>query len=126
NQQHLFTITRSGALYRADLATGIEPGEGEDLFLSRTFQLRQNYPNPFNPETLIEFHLPTAGHVRLTVFNTLGQVVKVLVDQTRQAGPHQVRWNATDQNDRSVASGPYFYRLESSGKAISKSMLLLR
>jgi photosystem II stability/assembly factor-like uncharacterized protein len=70
------------------------------------FQLMQNFPNPFNPSTTLRYALPARGHVRLQVYNILGEVVADLVDAEQAAGWNQVVWNAN------VASGLYFYRLE--------------
>lgn len=76
------------------------------------FELKQNYPNPFNPETFIEYHLPQSAEVNLTVFDINGKEVRQLVHATKPAGSHSARWNATDNFNRVVASGTYFYRIE--------------
>jgi hypothetical protein len=71
------------------------------------FALSQNYPNPFNPSTTIKFSVPTEASVRLSVFNILGQEVKVLVDnQIQQSGTYNLTFDATE-----LTSGIYFYRL---------------
>jgi hypothetical protein len=70
------------------------------------FQLMQNYPNPFNPTTVIAWQQPVAGHVRLVMYDLQGREVETLVDDSRNAGTHSVRWNASGR-----ASGVYFYRL---------------
>jgi hypothetical protein len=74
-----------------------------------TFSLEQNRPNPFNPTTQIRFAIPATGHVKLVVYNILGQAVETLVDGVRAAGTYTVTWDA-----RNVATGIYFYRLEAS------------
>jgi hypothetical protein len=86
-----------------------------------TFELGQNFPNPFNPTTQIEFNLPEAAQVNLTVFNVRGQKVTTLVDGYLDAGPHTVTWDAGDN-----ASGMYFYRLQAGDFVQSKKMLLLK
>ena len=83
----------------------------EDLARPRSFGLGQNHPNPFNPSTLIPFRTSHAGHVRLDVFNLLGQRVVTLIDETRPAGRHRVRWDGTDAAGRGVGAGVYLYRL---------------
>ena len=89
------------------------------------FALGQNYPNPFNPSTLIPYQLPTAGHVRLEVFNLLGQRVATLVDAERSAGTHTAQWDATDASGRAVGAGVYIYRLSSGGHTVSRRMVLV-
>jgi len=71
------------------------------------FVLSQNYPNPFNPSTTIKFSVPTESNIKLSIFNILGQEVKVLVDnQVQQAGIYNLTFDARD-----LTSGIYFYRL---------------
>jgi hypothetical protein len=89
-------------------------------------QLGQNYPNPFNPTTTIVFALPASSHTDLRIYNILGQMVRVLLDQDLPAGSHQVTWDGIDGRGRSVATGVYFYRLETAGYAASKKMVVLK
>ncbi len=90
------------------------------------YELRQNYPNPFNPSTQIEFDLPTAGEVRLDVFNSLGQIVCNLINEPLEAGTHMVTWNARSSSGSAVASGVYFYRLVAGDYVATRKMMLLR
>ncbi len=87
-----------------------------------SFQLHQNYPNPFNPTTTIGYDLIKSGHVTLTVYNLLGQVVTTLVDQHMGIGHHSVQWGS----DESVSGGIYFYRLRTSGNVEIRKMVLLK
>jgi hypothetical protein len=80
-----------------------------------------NSPNPFNPTTMISYQLPRAGHVRLTIYNLLGQEVGVPVDQWQEAGEYAVEWSGA-----SAASGVYFYRIETAAGELRKKMLLLK
>jgi hypothetical protein len=96
--------------------------ESADLSMApERFSLAQNSPNPFNPSTTIAFTLPAQAHVRLTVFNALGQEVATLVDDERPAGSHVVRWDAMNQ-----PSGAYFYRIESGSFVETKRMMLVK
>ena len=93
--------------------------------LPQGFALGQNYPNPFNPSTVIPYQLPTATHVRLDVFNVLGQHVATLVDEERQAGFHAAKWVATDAAGQAMAAGVYFYRLTVGGGQQTQRMVLI-
>ena len=93
--------------------------------LPTDFALGQNYPNPFNPSTMIPYQLPAAGHVRLDVFNMLGQRLATLVDGERSAGVHTAQWDATDAAGRAVGAGVYIYRFSSGGVSVSRRMVLV-
>ncbi len=93
--------------------------------LPERFELGANYPNPFNPSTMIPYQLPAAMHVRLEVFNILGQRIATLVDGERSAGFHTTSWDATDAAGQAVAAGVYLYRLQGDGAQITRSMLLI-
>ena len=73
-----------------------------------------NCPNPFNPQTQIEFSLAEASQVSLVIYNLLGQRVLTLLDETLPAGKHVTFWNDEDESGQKVASGIYFYRLQTS------------
>ncbi len=90
------------------------------------FQLDQNYPNPFNPSTRIAYQTPTAGHVRLVVYDALGREVVTLVDETLGAGSHVATWLGLTIDGGVAASGVYFYRLEVDGKRLTRSMILMK
>ncbi|MBI3004180.1 MAG: T9SS type A sorting domain-containing protein [Ignavibacteriales bacterium] len=85
------------------------------------FDLSQNYPNPFNPATQIRYSVPTAGKVTLKIYNLLGQVVATLVNQEQVAGTYVTRFDASR-----LASGVYFYRLQTDGYAAVKKMMFLK
>ena len=90
------------------------------------YRLDQNYPNPFNPTTQINFTVPVAGQVKITIHNTLGQEVAVLVDSYQPAGSFVTTWNAQDHAGRLLPSGVYFYRLQADGFTETRSMMLLK
>lgn len=94
--------------------------------LPADFVLGQNYPNPFNPETVIDYSLPLASHVRLTIYNILGQEVVTLTNQFQSPGDHSVMWTGKDSHNRHVASGVYFYRLTTGDRSEARKMLLLK
>ena len=91
------------------------------------FSLANNFPNPFNPTTTIQYALPTAAEVELTVYNAVGQAVRTLVAEHQSAGRYVVEWDATNYSGHSLSSGMYFYRLQAGGEfREAKKMLLLK
>lgn len=104
----------------ATITVSTEEGRGNDE-LPNAFALEQNYPNPFNPTTNIDFALPNAADVQLTVYNMLGQKVATLVNERMQAGAHQVTFDAS-----SIASGMYVYRIEAGNFVSTKKMMLIK
>jgi hypothetical protein len=94
---------------------------GPQILSPADSRLYQNYPNPFNPSTTIQYGLQRRSHVNLTVFNTLGQEVATLVDETQDAGYHEVRFDGSG-----LASGVYFYRLRAGDFVQSRRLVLLR
>jgi hypothetical protein len=101
------------------IIVGIEPQQAGGI--PKTYALHQNYPNPFNPSTTIEFVLPKAGLVTLTVYNVAGEKVTTLVSENLAAGSYKYQWET-----RGLASGVYLYKLETKGFVQAKKMLLIR
>ncbi|MBI1803866.1 MAG: T9SS type A sorting domain-containing protein [Ignavibacteriae bacterium] len=95
--------------------------KGIEKLLPHNFALHQNYPNPFNPTTEIHYDLPEDSHVRLRIYNVLGQEVMRLVDEMQQAGFKSATFDAS-----SLSSGMYFYRLEAGHFTEIKKMILLK
>ena len=93
--------------------------------LPERFELGANYPNPFNPSTMIPYQLPASMHVKLEVFNILGQRIATLVDGEQPAGFHTASWDATDATGHAVGAGVYLYRLTGDGVQATRSMLLI-
>ncbi|MFQ5768946.1 MAG: FlgD immunoglobulin-like domain containing protein [bacterium] len=91
-----------------------------------TFELEQNYPNPFNPSTTIRFNLSKTVQATLTIYNTLGQVVRTLCDQRFAAGQHQVVWDGLDNDGRKVASGLYLLRMAASREGTRPEVVQVR
>ena len=83
--------------------------------------MNQNYPNPFNPSTTIKFELPQSAIVRLSVYDMLGREVSVLVNERRNAGVHEVKFDGSN-----LASGVYFYRLTAGDFVQSKKLVLVK
>ncbi len=87
------------------------------------FELSQNYPNPFNPSTEIKFSLPQDSHVKLELFNTLGEKVATLIDKEMTAGSHNYQLSISNYQ---LPSGVYFYKLQSGSFSETKKMILLK
>ena len=112
----------TGLSFSSSMVTSIGPNKNLPL----SFNLMQNYPNPFNPSTSIEYSVPKASNVKITVYNILGEIVEVLANTFREAGNYKISWNAGK-----ITSGVYFYELKavaSSGEEFSqlKKMILLK
>jgi hypothetical protein len=91
-----------------------------------SFNLSQNFPNPFNPATTIRYSLPKQTLASITIYNILGQKVRTVVNEVKNAGTYEAEWNGRSDGGISVASGIYFYRLTTAGSIITKKMLLLK
>ena len=105
----------------------VDKGEEEkEEVRPQDFALFQNHPNPFNPQTLISYTLHQDCHVKLTVYNLLGQKVRVLVDERQRAGLRTIDWDGRDKKGNELASGVYFYKIRAGDFAQSKKMLLLK
>jgi hypothetical protein len=92
-----------------------------DLSMPGKFELSQNYPNPFNPTTSIRFSIIESGNVKLTLYNILGQEIKTLVNEFKEAGVHTINFNASELN-----SGLYLYKLEANGLVQTRKMTLIK
>ncbi|UCD64186.1 MAG: T9SS type A sorting domain-containing protein [Candidatus Zixiibacteriota bacterium] len=108
-----------------DFPVGIED-EPPAAQLPQGYLLSQNYPNPFNPSTTIRFTLPRRSDVKIDIFNILGQRIVTILDEARPAGQHSVVWDGTDENNRPVSTGLYFYRIKAGDYTDSKKMLMLK
>ena len=94
--------------------------------LPDSYELRQNYPNPFNPKTNIKFSLPhtsegRVSNTRLTIYDIIGNVIAVLVNEPLKPGSYEVNFDGSD-----IASGIYFYELQAGDFVVSKKMILLK
>jgi hypothetical protein len=101
-----------------DFISGLEGFSAE---LPDSYRLYQNYPNPFNPVTTINFSIPKQSRVILTVFNTLGQQMGIILDEVIPAGTHSVTYNAQE-----LSSGVYFYSIQTEDFHRVMKMILLK
>lgn len=86
-----------------------------------SFELFAAYPNPFNPESTIRYHLPMETEVRLSIYNSLGQLQDILVNQVQSAGTHHVRVDGSNW-----ASGVYLCKLDAGGQVKTSKLILMK
>ncbi len=96
---------------------GMQPNE---------YVLSQNYPNPFNPSTTIRFTLPEKAHVKLVIYNVMGQRIRTLIDVEKKPDTYRTTWDGRDSFGNLVATGVYFYQLDTKNSVITKKMLLIK
>lgn len=94
--------------------------------IPKAFAISQNYPNPFNPSTVIKYDLPEPGHVKITIYNILGQKVRTVVDEDQEAGYKSVNWDGKDDQGKDVSTGIYFYQIKAGDFSVAKKMILLK
>lgn len=122
-----FQILTPYTAFYVDPTTNID--KDKDNEVPGTFALEQNYPNPFNPETVISYSLSqeqSMYHVVIKIYDILGRLVKVLVDENKTPGSYSVSWNGMDLLNKPASSGIYFYSLQTEGFSQIRKMILLR
>lgn len=115
-------------VYTAQLGDFVVMADDEafdiDPQLPKVFSLSQNYPNPFNPTTSIHYTIPAISHVKLEIYNLLGQRIVELVNKNQEAGIYHLSWDAKD-----LTSGMYFYKISAqnleSGENFVKTMKMM-
>lgn len=86
----------------------------------------ESFPNPFNPATQISYALPEAGDVNITIYNVLGQKVRVLVNQKQSGGKYAIQWNSTNDSGQVVPTGMYFLRMQVGTYVAERKLLLMK
>jgi len=124
-----------GRKYRYEML--VHTLEGDDLrsplagvtVPSLGLALSPNHPNPFNPQTTIPYYVPAGAapvHVRLTIFDTSGRAVRVLVDENQAGGARDVVWRGDDETGKTVSSGIYFCVLQVGSERRTQKLVLLK
>ena len=98
----------------------------DDLNNRLSYSLHDNYPNPFNPKTILSYYLPKETYVTLTVYNTRGQLVKILVNGFQPGGLNAIAWDATNSSGNQVTTGLYIYRIKTPEFEDSKISLFIK
>ena len=101
-----------------------QPEDAPDL--NYFTEIQSIFPNPFNPSTTISFSLNFERNVKISVYNTKGQLIKKLVDGIREKGNHSVIWNGKDSNNKMASSGVYFFKMIADKKILTEKAILLK
>ena len=116
---HIFAGTTGGGVYRSVRSTtSVKENKNEMPF---SFELCQNYPNPFNPITIINYEIPIQSNVILKIYDLLGNEVVTLVDEIKNAGRYEIRFDASI-----LSSGVYLYNLEAGNHSAMKKLILIK
>lgn len=100
--------------------------EAATAAIPRQFALGQNYPNLFNPSTNINYQLPKAERVRITIYDLAGRQVRELLNENKEAGSYTVQWNGKNQLSQTVATGVYIYKIQAGQFSQTRKMLFLK
>ncbi|UCD94951.1 MAG: VCBS repeat-containing protein, partial [Candidatus Zixiibacteriota bacterium] len=121
-------LSQEGQAYRLIVGSQeyVDGLELNPLMMPAEFALEQNCPNPFNPLTAMDYSVPVPCHVKISIYNLLGQKIKTVVDEDKPAGSHTAFWDGTDSNGAEAATGVYFYQIEAGDFIKSRKMLLLK
>ena len=98
--------------------------------IPESFTLYQNNPNPFNMATTISYDVPTTENgsvqLKLAIYNTQGQLVRVIENRQRTAGHYSVNWDGRNEKGQYVSSGVYFYKLISNQTVLTKKLAVMK
>jgi hypothetical protein len=129
----LFTLAKGKITKLIDLKAADKFGNqveveysNDDIVLPTEYILYQNYPNPFNPVTTIRYALPERKNVEITIYNILGQRVKLFTEENVSAGYHEIKWNSRNDHNQMLASGVYIYQIKAGNYVNQKKMILLK
>ncbi len=114
NQWNIYVGLDIGSIY-----------EGKEDIIN-DFHLYNNYPNPFNSSTQIQYVIKKPGHVQISIYNPLGKLIKKLVNQYQRAGTNKITWNGKGDNNISVPSGLYYYKITYGNMSTTKKMIILK
>jgi len=104
-----------------EFGVGVVSVDDQNNTTPEKFSLEQNYPNPFNPSTIIRYSIPESGKVTIKIYNTIGKEMTTLVNENKQPGNYEIRYDASK-----LSSGVYFYKIESGRFIETKKMILLK
>lgn len=102
------------------------PTANDDPVIPVAPTLNNAFPNPFNAQTSISYNLPKSGSVEIEIYNVKGQLVKTLVNETKSTGSHNAIWSGTDNHNKTVPAGVYFYKMVSGKYSATKKVILMK
>jgi hypothetical protein len=112
--------------YIPSLELELEESSYENETVSSPIKFHQNFPNPFNPTTKIKFAIDKASPVKLSIYDIQGKKVKELTNNFYEIGEYELVWHGRNEKGDTVASGVYFYCLETPFQSYSRKMILLK
>jgi hypothetical protein len=107
-------------------------GGGELMKVSTTnslleeFVLKDNYPNPFNPVTTLRYEIAVNTNVKITIYDMMGRLVKILTDKMEMAGYKSIKWNGTNDRNEPVSAGLYLYTIQAGDYRKTRKMVLIK
>ena len=105
---------------------GKRVADSDEYFIPESIQFFQNYPNPFNPTTNIYFQIPEPTNVIISIYNTVGQQIRILSDGIHEAGSHEIQWDGKDWKGSLLPTGLYFARIEAGNQIQTIKMMLAK
>ena len=136
NMPRGFWLSNDGTkAYVGDYNRGVQeyvytgPGQSdakEPQAVPEGFALSQNYPNPFNPSTKFTYTMPNKADVRIAIYDLFGREINTLVNESKDAGTYNITWNGRDNQNRQVATGVYFYKMQAAGFEKTMKMMLVK
>jgi hypothetical protein len=120
------TVFGGLAVYKEGGIVSVQEINNLNSGIPKKFALEQNYPNPFNPVTVIQFEIPKASEVKITIYNILGERIKTLVSGYVPAGSSSIRWDSTNEAGIRVSSGMYLYQMTAGNTVITRRMILIK
>ncbi|MFC1683520.1 FlgD immunoglobulin-like domain containing protein [Candidatus Zixiibacteriota bacterium] len=109
-----------------ELHKTVSASAASNTIIPRSYALRPNYPNPFNASTIINYQIPKASFVSLTVYDVLGRTARELVNEHQQAGDYKIKWDGRDGQGREMKSGVYFCVFKAGSASETMKMVLSR